>query len=97
MALSDKASDFSGWLMLGYPEQAFLTGLGAFWAAIGCLFGTLADYVLTGGFFAVVWTDVIQALFMVTTLIIVPIVAVSAIGGLDRAIEIMASVNPKHT
>jgi len=178
-ALSDKASDFSGWLMLGYPGQAFSRGLGAFWAAIGCLFGTLADYVfigprlriyagkfraitvpdylearlrddsklirilgaiiilvfmtayvsaqfkaggkalsqafgldlttailltaiivtayvLTGGFFAVVWTDVVQALFMLLTLIIVPIVAVSAIGGLDRAVEIMASVDPKH-
>ncbi len=178
-ALSDKASDFSGWLMLGYPGQAFSTGLGAFWAAIGCLFGTLADYVLigprlriyagrfraitvpdylearlkddtklirilgaiiilifmtayvsaqfkaggkalsqafgldvstaiiltaiivtayvlTGGFFAVVWTDVIQALFMVATLIVVPIVAVSAIGGIDKAVEVMASVDPKH-
>ncbi len=177
--LSDKASDFSGWLMLGYPGQAFTAGLGAFWAAIGCLFGTLADYVfigprlriyagrfravtvpdylearlrddtklirilgaviilifmtayvsaqykaggkalsqafgldvntaiiltalivtayvLTGGFFAVVWTDVIQAMFMLATLIIVPIVAVSAIGGLDKALEIMANADPKH-
>ncbi|MEO2152795.1 MAG: sodium/proline symporter, partial [Thermococcus sp.] len=46
--LSDKASDFSGWLMLGYPGSAFKAGLGAFWAAVGCLFGTLADYVLIG-------------------------------------------------
>ncbi|AEA46788.1 SSS sodium solute transporter superfamily [Archaeoglobus veneficus SNP6] len=178
-ALSDKASDFSGWLMLGYPGQAFKSGLGAFWAAIGCLFGTLADYVLigprlriytgkfraitvpdylearlkddtklirilgaiiilifmtayvsaqfaaggkalaqafgidvntailvtaiivtayvlTGGFFAVVWTDVIQALFMLATLIIVPILALASVGGLDRATEIMASVDPNH-
>ena len=177
--LSDKASDFSGWLMLGYPGQAFVKGLGAFWAAIGCLFGTLADYVLigprlriyagkfraitvpdylearlrdntkliriigamiilvfmtayvsaqfraggkalaqafgidvttgvlltaliltayvlTGGFFAVVWTDVVQALFMVSTLVVVPIMAVSALGGLDKAIDIMAKTAPTH-
>lgn len=176
-ALSDKASDFSGWLMLGYPGSAFKAGLGAFWAAIGCFFGTLADYVLigprlriyagkfraitvpdylearlkddtklirilsaliiiifmtayvaaqftaggktfaegfgvsvntgilitviiltayviTGGFFAVVWTDVVQALFMVLTLIIVPFLALAKIGGLDRATEIIGQVDP---
>ncbi|WP_297464031.1 sodium/proline symporter [Thermococcus sp.] len=175
--LSDKASDFSGWLMLGYPGSAFKTGLGAFWAAVGCLFGTLADYILigprlriyagkfraitvpdylearlkdntklirilsaliiiifmtayvaaqftaggktfaegfgvsdntgiiltviiltayviTGGFFAVVWTDVVQALFMLLTLIVVPFLALSRIGGLDRATEIIAQVDP---
>ncbi|MCD6558831.1 MAG: sodium/proline symporter [Palaeococcus sp.] len=177
--LSDKASDFSGWLMLGYPGAAFKAGLGAFWAAIGCLFGTLADYVLigprlriyagkfraitvpdylearlkddtklirilgaliilifmsayvaaqfaaggktfaegfgisvntgilitviiltayviTGGFFAVVWTDVVQAGFMLLTLIIMPLLALSKIGGLGRATEIMSQVEPSH-
>ncbi len=176
-ALSDKASDFSGWLMLGYPGSAFKAGLGAFWAAIGCLFGTLADYVLigprlriyagkfraitlpdylearlkdhtklirilsaliilvfmtayvaaqftaggktfaeafgvsvntgilitviiltayviTGGFFAVVWTDVVQALFMAMTLIIVPFLALAKIGGLDRATELIGAADP---
>ncbi|CAB49698.1 sodium/proline symporter [Pyrococcus abyssi] len=175
--LSDKASDFSGWLMLGYPGSAFKAGLGAFWAGIGCLFGTLADYlligprlriyagkfraitlpdylearlkdntklirilsaaiilvfmtayvaaqfaaggktfaqafnvsvttgilitviiltayVITGGFFAVVWTDVVQAMFMLLTLIIMPILALVEIGGLDRATQIIASVDP---
>ncbi|AIF69512.1 proline permease [Palaeococcus pacificus DY20341] len=178
-SLSDKASDFSGWLMLGYPGAAFKAGLGAFWAAIGCLFGTLADYVLigprlriyagkfraitvpdyiearlkddtklirvigaliilvfmtayvaaqfaaggkalaeafginvntailitviiltayviTGGFFAVVWTDVVQALFMLLTLIIVPFLALSKVGGLEKATEIMSQVDPNH-
>ncbi len=177
--LSDKASDFSGWLMLGYPGQAFKAGLGAFWAGIGCFFGTLADYlligprlriyagkfraitvpdylearlkdntkliriigaiiilvfmtayvsaqftaggkalsqafgvdvttgilitaiivliyVLTGGFFAVVWTDVVQALFMVTTLVIISAIALNVAGGLENAVKIMESVDPKH-
>ncbi len=175
-ALSDKASDFSGWLMIGYPGQAFKAGLGAFWAAIGCLFGTLADYVfvgprlriytgkfraitvpdylearlrdntklirilgaliilvfmtvyvsaqysaggkalaqafgvsvtqgiiitavvvmiyvLMGGFFAVVWTDVVQAMFMVSTLIIMPVLALNALGGFDKATALMNSTH----
>ncbi len=177
--LSDKASDFSGWLMLGYPGSAFKAGLGAFWAGIGCLFGTLADYVLigprlriyagkfraitvpdylearlkdttklirilsaliiivfmtayvaaqfaaggktfaegfgisdnagiiltviimtayviTGGFFAVVWTDVVQALFMLLTLIVVPFLALAKIGGLDKATQVIASADPPN-
>ncbi|ASA78278.1 sodium/proline symporter [Thermococcus sp. 5-4] len=175
--LSDKASDFSGWLMLGYPGAAFSSGLGAFWAGIGCLFGTLADYVLigprlriyagkfraitvpdylearlkddtklirvlsaliiiifmtayvaaqftaggktfaegfgisdnmgilitviiltayviTGGFFAVVWTDVVQAMFMLLTLLIVPFLALSEIGGFEKATQIIGSADP---
>ena len=175
--LSDKASDFSGWLMLGYPGQAFKAGLGAFWAGIGCFFGTLADYiligprlriyagkfraitvpdflearlkddtklirilgaliilvfmtayvsaqftaggkalseffnvdvqtgimitmlivliyVLIGGFFAVVWTDVVQALFMVSALILTAFIAVSAVGGLESSVNIIESVDP---
>ncbi len=175
--LSDKASDFSGWLMLGYPGQAFKVGLGAFWAGIGCFFGTLADYiligprlriyagkfraitvpdflearlkddtklirilgaliilvfmtayvsaqftaggkalseffnvdvqtgimitmlivliyVLIGGFFAVVWTDVVQALFMVSALILTAFIAVSAVGGLESSVNIIESVDP---
>ncbi|RLF78575.1 sodium/proline symporter [Thermococci archaeon] len=176
-SLSDKASDFSGWLMLGYPGAAFKAGLGAFWAGIGCLFGTLADYVLigprlriyagkfraitvpdylearlkdntkliriigaaiilvfmtayvaaqfaaggkalseafnisvnsgilltvviltayviTGGFFAVVWTDVVQALFMVSTLIIVPFLALGKVGGFEKATSLIAQADP---
>ncbi len=175
-ALSDKASDFSGWLMLGYPGQAFKSGLGAFWAAVGCLFGTLADYVfvgprlriysgrfraitvpdylearlmddtklirilgaliilifmtvyvsaqyaaggkalaqafgigvntgvvitavvvmiyvLMGGFFAVVWTDVVQAMFMVATLVLMPVLALGVLGGFDRATALMSSTH----
>ncbi len=177
-ALSDKASDFSGWLMLGYPGQAFKAGLGAFWAGIGCFFGTLADYiligprlriyagkfraitvpdflearlrdntklirvlgaiiilifmtayvsaqftaggkalseffnidvqtgiiitmivvliyVLIGGFFAVVWTDVVQALFMISALILTSAIAVTAMGGLENAVNIIESIDPR--
>ncbi|WP_457549616.1 sodium/proline symporter [Archaeoglobus sp.] len=177
--LSDKASDFSGWLMLGYPGQAFSKGLGAFWAGIGCFFGTLADYifigprlriyagkfraitvpdylearlrddtklirilgaiiilvfmtayvsaqftaggkalsevfkidvstgilitmvvvliyVMVGGFFAVVWTDVVQALFMISTLILSAVIAITALGNLENAVNIIESVDPNR-
>ena len=176
-ALSDKASDMSGWLMLGYPGQAFSAGIGALWAAIGCLGSTLGNYILTGprlriyagkfraitipdylearlkdntklirvlsaafilifmtgyvtaqfaaggkvfgesfgvstntgivitmiiltayvivgGFFAVVWTDVVQALFMLLALIAMPFVIVYNVGGFDHAIELINSADP---
>jgi len=176
-SLSDKASDFSGWLMLGYPGSAFKAGLGAIWAAIGCLGGTLLNwtmmavrlriyagklkaitipdflearvkdhtkiirflsglfilifmtayvsaqfaaggktfaaafevdytwgavitfiilvaYVIVGGFFAVVWTDVFQALLMVTVLIVVPFLVVAEAGGFDNALTIIGNADP---
>jgi len=176
-SLSDKASDFSGWLMLGYPGSAFKSGLGAIWAAIGCLGGTLLNwtmmavrlriyagklkaitipdflearvkdhtkiirflsglfilifmtayvsaqfaaggktfaaafevdytwgalitfiilvaYVIVGGFFAVVWTDVFQALLMVSVLIVVPFLVVAEAGGFENALSIIGSADP---
>ncbi len=176
-SLSDKASDFSGWLMLGFPGSAFKAGVGAIWAAIGCLGGTLLNwtmmavrlriyagklkaitipdflearlkdhtkiirfvsgliilifmtayvgaqfgaggktfaaafdvsytwgvwitfiilvaYVIVGGFFAVVWTDVFQALLMVTTLIVLPFLIVNEIGGFGAAINIIGQTDP---
>jgi sodium/proline symporter len=37
-------------------------------------------YAMAGGFFSVVWTDVLQAILMIVTLVITPIVALIAIG-----------------
>ena len=176
-SLSDKASDFSGWLMLGYPGSAFKAGVGAIWAAIGCLGGTLLNwtmmavrlriyagklkaitipdylearlkdhskiiriisglfilifmtafmgvhfsaggkvfatafnvdyswgvwitfiilvaYVIVGGFFAVVWTDVFQALLMLTVLIVMPFLIVGELGGFGNAINIIGQADP---
>ncbi len=176
-SLSDKASDFSGWLMLGYPGAAFKTGVGAIWAAIGCLGGTLLNwtmmavrlriyagklkaitipdflearlndrskiirfvsgliilifmtayvgaqfgaggktfatafdvdyswgvwitfiilvaYVIVGGFFAVVWTDVFQALLMLTVLVVLPFMIVDEVGGFGKAINIIGQADP---
>ena len=35
IAISAKATDFSTWLLVGLPGQAFKMGLGAIWAVIG--------------------------------------------------------------
>ncbi len=164
IAFSEKASDFSAWLLIGLPGQAFKMGLGAAWAAIGCFIGSLFNwiviatplrklsekynaltlpdyfeskfedrthilritsfiliiifftfyisaqivgggkvlasafgipytygmligigiitfYTMLGGFFAVAITDFIQALLMVTALIIIPIAGIIHLGG----------------
>jgi len=43
-ALSAGASDMSGWLLLGLPGAAYLTGLEAGWIAVGLLIGTWANW-----------------------------------------------------
>ncbi len=45
-ALSAGASDMSGWLMLGLPGAAFVSGLSASWIAIGLFAGALANYLI---------------------------------------------------
>jgi len=43
-ALSAQASDMSGWLLLGLPGAAYLTGLSSAWIAIGLLAGTYLNW-----------------------------------------------------
>ncbi|AKS40481.1 sodium/proline symporter PutP [Wenzhouxiangella marina] len=43
-ALSAGASDMSGWLLLGLPGAAYLSGLEAGWIAVGLLIGTWANW-----------------------------------------------------
>lgn len=43
-ALSAQASDMSGWLLLGLPGAAYLSGLEAGWIAIGLLIGTFINW-----------------------------------------------------
>ncbi|MFW5926890.1 MAG: sodium:solute symporter family transporter, partial [Wenzhouxiangella sp.] len=45
-ALSAGASDMSGWLLLGLPGAAYLTGLEAGWIAVGLLIGTWLNWIL---------------------------------------------------
>jgi sodium/proline symporter len=59
--------------MLGWPYQS------------GVIAGTLIVliYTMSGGFRAVAWTDVIQALFMVGAVVILPAVLLVELGGVD--------------
>ena len=43
-ALSAQASDMSGWLLLGLPGAAYMSGLEAGWIAIGLLIGTYINW-----------------------------------------------------
>jgi sodium/proline symporter len=45
-ALSAGASDMSGWLMLGLPGAAFVSGLSSSWIAIGLFVGALLNYLI---------------------------------------------------
>ncbi|MBK5968977.1 MULTISPECIES: sodium/proline symporter PutP [Thiorhodovibrio] len=48
--------------------------------AIGAL--VIMSYTLTGGFLAVSWTDLVQGLLMLAALLLVPVIAMQADGGL---------------
>jgi sodium/proline symporter len=43
-ALSAEASDMSGWLLIGLPGLAYLSGMQAIWVAIGLIAGTFLNW-----------------------------------------------------
>ncbi|MBQ9237736.1 MAG: sodium/proline symporter PutP [Treponema sp.] len=46
-ALSAEASDMSGWLLMGLPGVAYVTGMkSAFWTAVGLVIGTYLNWLL---------------------------------------------------
>ncbi|WP_018924129.1 sodium/proline symporter PutP [Salsuginibacillus kocurii] len=53
-------------------------------------------YTFLGGFLAVSWTDFFQGILMFLALIIVPIVAISEIGGWGQTLEAVGEVDPSH-
>ncbi|MDZ5474607.1 sodium/proline symporter PutP [Bacillus sp. 31A1R] len=176
-ALSAGASDMSGWLLLGLPGAAYVSGFSSAWIAIGLAIGaylnwqfvakrlryyseisknsiTIPDYfenrfrdhskilrvisafvillfftfyassgmvaggklfessfgfeyetalwvgaiviisyTFLGGFLAVSWTDFIQGILMLLALIVVPIAAISEVGGWSEAVNIVGNQN----
>lgn len=56
---------------------------------IAVVIGTLGvvSYTFFGGFLAVAWTDVVQGLLMFVALLLVPIMAIQADGGLDSMLQ----------
>jgi sodium/proline symporter len=49
-----------------------------------CGAGIVMGYTITGGFRAVAWTDVLQALLMVTAVLVLPTVLIAHMGGVDE-------------
>ncbi|TQV69924.1 sodium/proline symporter PutP [Exilibacterium tricleocarpae] len=63
---------------------------------LAVIVGTIAvvSYTLFGGFLAVAWTDVVQGLLMSAALVIVPVAAIEAMGGVAAIQETVAAKNP---
>lgn len=51
-------------------------------------------YTIMGGLRAVVWTDVLQGILVIITLIVLPVAAISACGGFGEFWEAAKSINP---
>ncbi|MBC3515410.1 sodium/proline symporter PutP [Neobittarella massiliensis] len=48
-AISAQASDMSGWLLMGLPAAAYISGLSASWIAIGLGLGTYLNWKIVAG------------------------------------------------
>lgn len=46
VSMSAQASDMSGWLLMGLPGAAYLSGISASWIAIGLAIGTYLNWLL---------------------------------------------------
>jgi sodium/proline symporter len=51
-------------------------------------------YTMMGGFFAVAWTDVVQALMMITGLVVIPIVGTVKLGGPGAVFSRLSALAP---
>ncbi|OZM56834.1 sodium/proline symporter [Lottiidibacillus patelloidae] len=56
----------------------------------------IISYTFLGGFLAVSWTDFIQGILMFLALIVVPIVAISKLGGWGETVNKVGSVDPAY-
>ncbi|MFB5660392.1 sodium/proline symporter PutP [Alteribacillus sp. HJP-4] len=70
----------------GLPYQA------ALW--VGVI--VIISYTFLGGFLAVSWTDFFQGILMFAALIIVPIVAISELGGWHETVQLVGNVDSSY-
>lgn len=52
-------------------------------------------YTLMGGFFAVAWTDFVQGLIMLVTLVVLPLVTLSHVGGWNGLSDKIGAIDPQ--
>jgi SSS family solute:Na+ symporter/sodium/pantothenate symporter len=71
---------------LALTEQAGPGSMGtAYYAGLIIFAVTVVGYTLIGGFLAAVWTDLFQSVMMLIGVIILLVLALSAVGGLEQA------------
>ncbi|TWU48046.1 sodium/proline symporter [Rubripirellula reticaptiva] len=58
-------------------------------------FSIVLCYIVSGGFVAVVWSDVFQACLMVLGLVALPVFGLMAVGGMDTAVERIHAQDPR--
>jgi len=56
----------------------------------------IISYTFLGGFLAVSWTDVVQGLLMMGALVLVPVIALQALGGWAEAVGAIGARTPGH-
>src|SRR5690625_1647026 len=87
-----------------YTSSGMVAGAKLFEASFGLSYQlalwigviVVVSYTFLGGFLAVVWTDFVQGSLMLLALIVVPIVAISQIGGWNEAVQAVGNINPDH-
>ncbi len=52
-------------------------------------------YTVMGGFFAVAWTDLIQGIIMIFTLVVLPVLGIIYLGGFGKMAENIRFINPQ--
>jgi SSS family solute:Na+ symporter len=88
--------------MVGYVSAQFTAGGKAISASFGLTpglgvlitAGIVLGYTVTGGFLAVSLTDTLQAVFMLVGLVLLPVVAAGAAGGLGPALATLQGFDP---
>lgn len=88
--------------IVGYVAGQFVAGGKAFATGFGLepstgillTAGIVLVYTVLGGFLAVSLTDVLQALFMILALVVVPGVAIAREGGLDAMVTELTALDP---
>lgn len=66
-------------------------------AGVLCGAAIVLGYTITGGFRAVAWTDVVQAILMVTAVLVLPLVMVVHLGGFAELFDRLNAVDPNLT
>jgi len=88
--------------MMGYVAAQLTAAGKAFQSTFGWDFslsvligsGVVILYTLLGGFMAVAWTDLIQGLLMMASLVVLPIVALIDVGGVSPLLARLSEIDP---